>query len=202
MANQSDVPQSQIIEEQMRQTRASLACKLESLEQRVAGTIGEVSDTVENVRGTVQETLQTVRGSITDGVHTVEEFFDLERQTHEHPWLMFGGSVAAGFLSGTLLERLPVRTNGAAREVSSAPIEPRPEPIRTHAEGSRLASASGRFEHELAELKGLAIGMSLGIVRDLLVKNVPDQLRPKLDEIIDNVTVKLGGYPVRDLIHS
>jgi ElaB/YqjD/DUF883 family membrane-anchored ribosome-binding protein len=73
---------------------------------------------------------------------------------------------------------------------------------------SSSASASGpaeswvdqlshTFAPEIQKVKGLAIGALMGVVRDLVAQSVPDQLRPQLNEMMDNVTTKLGGEPVQ-----
>src|SRR5262249_33716854 len=88
---------------------ASLAEKLETLEQQVVGTVqnatSAVSDSVECVKDAVQETVDRAKTSVYDTVEAVKDTFDVTRQVREHPWLMMGGSVALGFASGYLLNR-------------------------------------------------------------------------------------------------
>ncbi len=48
----------------------------------------------------------------------------------------------------------------------------------------------------MQKLKGLAIGAAMSVARDLLSQSLPEQLRPHLDEVVNNVTAKLGGEPV------
>jgi ElaB/YqjD/DUF883 family membrane-anchored ribosome-binding protein len=106
--------------EQMEGTRADLAQKLEALENQVVGTIQDatstvsetvhevkeaVTGTVETVKQTVEGTVDTVKETVQGTVETVKETFDVRRQVENHPWLMFGGSLAAGFVAGRLLQR-------------------------------------------------------------------------------------------------
>jgi ElaB/YqjD/DUF883 family membrane-anchored ribosome-binding protein len=76
-------------------TRAVMTDGLEVLEERVRETVEDmrsaVEDIVENVKDTVDTTVETVR-------HT----FDLSYQVEQHPWLMFGGVTAVGYLLGSL----------------------------------------------------------------------------------------------------
>src|SRR5581483_4976543 len=96
----------EVIKHQMLETLASLAEKLETLEQQVVGTVhnatSAVTDTVETVKDAVQQTVQMAKDSVTNTVEAVKDTFDLSRQVDDHPWLMFGGSVAAGFVTGHL----------------------------------------------------------------------------------------------------
>lgn len=112
--------EAEVIKEQMEGTRASLAQKLETLENQVVGTIQEttstvsetvqqvkeaVTGTVETVKDTVEGTVDSVKGTVQDTVETVKETFDLRRQVQRHPWLMFGGAFATGFVAARLMQR-------------------------------------------------------------------------------------------------
>ena len=76
-----------------------------------------------------------------------------------------------------------------------------PEPRETESAGSMaanwLADLSGSFQEEINQLKELAIGTLFGIVKDVVTKAVPPQLEDQLTQVIDNVTQKLGGQPIR-----
>jgi hypothetical protein len=60
-----------------------------------------------------------------------------------------------------------------------------------------LAKLGESFEGEITQLKGLAVGTLLGIVRDMVTQSVPPTLERQVEEVIDGITVKLGGHPVR-----
>jgi len=100
-------PEREVIRQQMEETRAALTDKLETLEHQVVDTVQgattAVQETVATVKDAVQETVETVKGSVQETVETVKETFDLNRQVDRHPWLMFGGAVAVGYLGGRLL---------------------------------------------------------------------------------------------------
>ncbi len=55
---------------------------------------------------------------------------------------------------------------------------------------------------ELGKLQSLAIGTSLGLVRDVISQSVPPALQPHVAEIINDMNRKLGGEPIHDSILS
>jgi len=218
MANE---PEPEVIRQQMEETRASLTEKLETLEQQVVdtvqGTTTAVQETVASVKDAVQETMQSVKGSVEGTVESVKDAFDLRRQTEQHPWLMVGGAAAAGYVAAHLLNRLslpaaapstqpvlPPTTNGMGMytPTPSAPRETSerkewPEQRQERQEPSFLSEVGQTFDTELTKLKGLAIGTLLGVVRDLLARSVPEKVGPQLGEVVDSITTKLGGQPIR-----
>jgi len=221
-------PEPEVIRQQMLETRTALTEKLEALEQEVVDTVqgakNAVTDTVETVRDVVQDTVETVKDSMQETVHSVKEAFDVPRQVERHPWAMVGGSVVLGYLSGCLLNQVTAagrpRTaprggspawpptasftppssgpalshggNGSATEASSRPAEA----------PAWLTSLADTFHDELTQLKGLAIGAAMGVARDLLAQSVPPHLSGQLTDVINSVTTKLGGEPVRGPVLS
>jgi ElaB/YqjD/DUF883 family membrane-anchored ribosome-binding protein len=98
------------IRRQMEETRASLTEKLETLEHQIVETVqgatSAVAATVENVKEAVHETVSEVKETVHETVDTVKSTFDLRQQVERHPWLLFAGAVAAGFLAERVLQRL------------------------------------------------------------------------------------------------
>jgi len=228
----------------MEETRSALADKLEALENQVVKTVQDatsaVTDTVENVKdavqetvdtvkGTVQDTVDTVKGSVNETVESVKETFDLERQMDRRPWLIVGGSIAAGFVAGRIVHGLearrppvyhppaftpPVTQNGpaftgrsaadpsdryqpaAAAEPARAPEPPRPQ------EPGLLDSLVTSLQPEMNRLKGLALGALGGLIRDLVVQQVPDPLRPRVKDLMNDITRKIGGEPIQQPLMS
>ena len=178
--------ESEVIHHQMEETRASLSEKLETLENKVVGT--------------VKETTQAV----TDTVETVKETFNLRHQFDRHPWVMLGGSAAVGMglgllLSGQRRERRPSLEAGIQHRWEGRPLEPQsfaaapPSP-----NGSWLHRLASSFEPELHKLKGLALGTLFGTLRDLAVEAAPKNLADKVREVANRVTTKMGG----EVIHG
>lgn len=207
----------EVIRQQMEETRSALTEKLETLENQVVETVqgatSAVTETVEKAKEAVQETVDTVKGSVQDTVETVKETFNVRRQTEQHPWLMFGSSVALGYLGGRLLDRSePSRVGfhgsalygngwGGKRHgdemqevVRAAPVPETSRPAEVRE--SWLGAVAQRFEPEIDRLKGLAVGAVLSLVRDMVASSAPSQLRPQLTEVMNNITTKMGGQPL------
>jgi hypothetical protein len=53
-----------------------------------------------------------------------------------------------------------------------------------------------KFEPELQEIKSLAIGAVGALVRDIVKGSVPDPLAPRLEDVINRITTKLGGEAI------
>jgi ElaB/YqjD/DUF883 family membrane-anchored ribosome-binding protein len=215
----------EVIRHQMEETRASLSEKLETLEHEVVETVHQaaatVTDTVASVKEAVHESVATVKDSVSETVETVKETFDLNRQFDHHPWTMFGGSVFLGFLGGCLLPKAgsrmavapayhpgafsdqfaPVHRNGGTE--GSAPGKFRQANGATAdyssqaSQPSWLSELSEKFGPEISKLKGLAIGTMMGVLRDMVAGSISEQLEPKVKELVDSFTKKLGGEPIQ-----
>ena len=57
-------------------------------------------------------------------------------------------------------------------------------------------SLAQQFAPELTHLRGLALGATLGLVRDLATRGLPQQWSQQLGQVFDDVTSKLGGQPM------
>ncbi|MBL8796134.1 MAG: hypothetical protein JNM56_19690 [Planctomycetia bacterium] len=202
----------EVIRQQMEETRTALTQKLESLEEKVVSTVqgatSAVTDTVENVKEAVEETVTTVKDTVQDTVETVRDSLDVEQHVQRRPWLMFGGSVLLGFVAGQLLHsgsRRRYRPRGERPLSGSTPAMSVSTPAAAAAasaatlpeEPGLLSSLAEQFQPEIAKLKGLAIGTALGAVRDIARELAPDQMKAQVADMVNNVTVKLGGEPIQ-----
>jgi hypothetical protein len=191
--------EAEVILQQMGETRTSLTEKLEALEDKVVrtveGTTESVAETVNTVKEAVQGTVEAVSETVDKTVETVKQTFDLRRQMDRHPWLMFGGSVAVGFLGGCLL-----RPSRYHRPVPARPSVPRSWAVQTGQaprEGSSwLGEVGKKLEPALDKLKGLAIGAVAGLVGQSLLSAVPEPLRDQVEEVVESFTTALGGTPI------
>ncbi len=190
----------EVIRQRMEETRESLTDKLETLEDRLIGSVDEA-------RSAVRETVASVKETMHEGVESVKDAVDLAAHVQRHPWLMFGGAILGGYVLGTLLTR-------ASETTPSSVVPPLPEPSsKRHSPGNGHHKQTPRretkpepqgkashlldaIEPELRQLKGLALGVALGTVRELVAKEVPPHLAGELRSIIDGVTRKMGGEPV------
>jgi hypothetical protein len=120
-----------------------------------------VEDIVENVKDTVDTT-----------VATVQRILNLHYQVDQHPWLMFGGSLLAGYLLGSwsgsstsaaVSTHDPQGSAAGTTAASSSESFARPQP--------RQGMGSGvldRFKDEIAILKGAAVGAVISTLRDMV----------------------------------
>jgi ElaB/YqjD/DUF883 family membrane-anchored ribosome-binding protein len=202
------------IRQEMDETRDSLTDKISQLETKVVETVNDatngVKDTVQAVRDAVEDTVQTVRDTVGDTVDSVKDTFNLSNQLEQRPWLVMAGCVGIGFAAGMLVSAPSARPASAAppTPTPAAPPMPRrgngshrpPAPAMSPSEPPKATFAdtlTETFGSEINQLKGLAIGTLAGIVRDLVVRAAPEMVRNSLGDIIDDVTNKLGGQPIK-----
>jgi len=194
----------------------------------VKGATESVEDTISNVKETVQETISSVKETVQETVQTVKRTFDLRYQTEQHPWLMVGGATAAGFVAGLFLggrrSSYAGRPQGYARPgrdytreqsfgtsrygtAAAGPNGGSSAGVASSAASSAPAESSGpglfgrlrhNFEGEIEKVKGMAIGALFGVVRDMAKRALPPSLAPKVDEVMNSFTEKLGGEPIRE----
>jgi len=219
-----------VIRQQMEETRADLAAKLETLEQQVVdtvtGTTAAVTQTVENVKEAVQETVDKVKDTVQGGVESVKNAFDLSAQMDRHPWLLMAGSVAVGYWGGLAMQHhqprhrghRPYGTSGRTagdvystrNAMSSQSAVGMGDSLSGASAGSSYAASSqtethsgllgtlaSEFGQEFNKLKAVAIGTGLGLIRDFVSQSIPESLKPRVTEIVNNVTTKLGGEVVQ-----
>jgi len=215
-----ELPQTEVIRQNIEETRSSLADKLETLEHQVVDTVQEttsaVADTVDSVKEAVQETVETVKGTVEDTVETVKstvqqtvgavkDTFDLRRHVERYPWTMFGGSVGLGYVIGAYLvpssPRRPAPTAHAEADGAHHSVEGQTNGRSNDRHRSRRGSHGKKHESllegPLLALKRIAIGTTIGVVRDLVEKNVSGDLGQKLVHWLDGVNERLGGETIR-----
>jgi ElaB/YqjD/DUF883 family membrane-anchored ribosome-binding protein len=206
--------ETELIRDQMADTRTALTEKLDRLQEQVLGTVEgttrSVTETVEAVQEAVQDTVGTVKESVQETVHTVKSAFDLTEQTEKHPWLMMGGAVLVGFIGGRLLMS-PSRTALPPSSDGSAPRRPpaRTEAVREAASSAAstaasAASATAGWLEELAaplvkQAEGMALGVLAGVAADLIQEKAPEGLRGQLNEMVEKFTSTVGTTPIRGL---
>src|ERR1051325_11639391 len=214
--------ESEVIRQQMDETRAALTDKIETLEHQVVDTVQAastaVSETVGSVKEIVHDSLQTVKDSVHDTVESVKDTFDLPSQVDRRPWTMFAGATALGYLGGYLLSgtkerecresekrdslalaikaRAAMSGNGAAKARDAATSATAHEPAAAPEKPTWLAGVGDTFHDEISQLEKLAVGTLLGLIRDIVTKAVPENMERQVGDIVDGVTIKLGGQPL------
>jgi len=206
----------ELIQQQMAETRASLAEKLETLEQKVVGTVEgattAVNETVDVIKDSVQETVATVNDTVKESVETVKDWFDVEAHVRERPWLMMGGSVAVGYCLGAMLGSAQQAAPYAASPTYPWMNQPSSGGTHAHNGGSREArpatesqtstaqsvvqSAFSNWAPEIAKLKALALGVVLGTAREMITSSLSGHVADQLKDVFDSVTKKVGGEPI------
>lgn len=190
----------EVIHQQMEETRAALADKLETLEHQVTDTVSAatnaVTETVETVKDAVGETVETVKES-------VKTTFDFAGHMDRHPWWFMGGAVAVGYIGGRLLNEAaaapPARVSRPSYEPLAQGVTPERVGERFRSEMAQpeqpswLSILTSRFGREIDQVKSLAIGAAIGMARDALVQAAPETLQPQLKDVINDITEKLGG---------
>lgn len=196
MADQSQVTvkEPDTIRKEMEETRASLDEKLEALEQKVTSTVDET-------RAAVTDTVATVRESVQSSMEAIQEALNLRQHVQDHPWAMVGGSVALGALMGWFSPsssdssgRWPARSATSSNGVTPGLQPPPPQ------KPALLGQVANALAPEMDQVKRLAIGTLGGVLRDLIVDHVSENLRPQLTDLANNWTEKLGGEPFRGRI--
>ena len=189
---ESPMENEELIRQRMEKTRESLTEKLETLEDKLVGSVQEVTSAV-------RETVVGVKETMHESVESVKDAVDIPAHVQHRPWLMFGGAILGGYVLGSLLTR---ETQANARRLSATQTK-RPSTGNGHHKPApppeQPAKPEGGFhaiEPELQHLKGLALGVTLGTIREMVVSEVPSHLGDELRSIIDSVTRKLGGEPI------
>ena len=115
---------TEVIRQQMNETRQALSEKVEAVESLVASAVKEtteaVTQTVENVTQTVEnvthavedtvsntaavlsDTVESTVNTVSDSVQSVKQALDVTACVDKYPWLAMGGSVALGYALGSL----------------------------------------------------------------------------------------------------
>jgi ElaB/YqjD/DUF883 family membrane-anchored ribosome-binding protein len=231
------------IRQQMEQTRHDLQEKLQTLEHQVKETVVEATETVSTVKETVEavkdtmqetasavqetvhDTVDAVKETVEETVESVRETMDLRRQAEEHPWAVFAGAVAVGFVGGKLLlhfmpDVFSVPSFGHGARPQSAEHDHGPRKAHHHrgnGHGDRKAAKSSRessqgggllglvtqhFGKELSTLQSMAVGAAGNVLREALASSAPESLVNPLREVVDGITQKLGGKPLEGSILS
>jgi len=194
--------------------KGNVETALHTATDTVENVTEKVEETVETVKEAVEGSVEAVKETVQETVTSFKEAFNLRRHVQRHPWAMLGGAVVLGFFGGRLLggaqrwrerrqprrdEQLFPRRGTAAAQApmpTSAPArtqEPEQERQPEEQKSSWLGGLGETFGDELSKLKGLALGATLGTLRDMLTTSVPDQLKPQLTDVMNSFTSKLGG---------
>lgn len=193
----------EVIRDEMEETRASLASKLEALETQVRETVSGASETVTSTVEGVKDVVDTV----SETVASVTETFNLAKQIEDHPWAALGIALAAGFAAGQLL-------GGSAPAATPAPApQPPPQPQAPPAAASPsepaerngflpsldslMPNLGGAMQTAISGVGALSVGTLMGVVREVAVNGLPQEWKQELSRVVDQMTTQLGGKPIQ-----
>jgi ElaB/YqjD/DUF883 family membrane-anchored ribosome-binding protein len=215
----------EVIRHQMEQKRASLADKIDLLQDEALKIVHETTDQVANIVDEVKTTVETVvddvkstATSVTEGVEktveTVKETLNVSDHIRRRPWLALGGAfavgVVGGYLTGTPSRRWsdwsagqgwtePSVSTAAPPEAPPSRFEAPPEPARYREPESSESTWSVLGEagkEAVGKLKEVAIGTLMGVLGQVVLNALPDALRSDASNIMRDLTTKLGGRTV------
>jgi len=185
----------EVIQDEMRQTRSSLAEKLDALE-------GTVQDTVEDAKSAVSDTVEGVK----ETVENVKESLDVRRHVERRPWLMVGGAFALGYVGGCLMgpshdQPSEEFNEDSAGMASTGAVEDLPQSEYAYTPPDRheeeREEEGGVLHDGLQMIKGLAVGTVMGLLRQMAVQSLPTNLVSEVVNVVDDLTTRLGGKPIR-----
>lgn len=182
MANEPE-----LIRRQMQETRSCLAAKLETLEVRVA-------DAVDGVAETVTHTADAVKSTVRESVHSVQDALDLKQQLEHRPWTAFVASTCVGYVCGRMLAG---HESASSNLVNHSGDNGSGNRIAASRVSAPLSSMFASLEPEVRKLKELGIGLLFGLARDFVKDIAAPSVKAQLSEVIDDVTVRLGGRPLQ-----
>jgi len=188
----------EVIHHEMEEKRASLAEKLDTLENQVLGTVHEataaVSHTVEDVKSVVDTVTGSVKDTVESVADTVKHAFDMRDHVRRHPWGMFCGAVAVGFVGGRMLA--PAHSGPAQPTPAAPPPAPPLAPAPRPGARQREEEPQSGMNELLQRVKGMALGALMKVVRDMLSESLPETMKADVMNVVDDFTAKLGGKPV------
>lgn len=178
---------TEVIRQQMEETRAAMSEKVEALEKQVGETVKDTAQTVAETVHAASETIDKTVSTVSETVQAVTETFNISGHVEKHPWAAFGTAVALGYLVGSLIP---------SGRSSSQPVQPAapPQPAAPEARDEAAPQGPGLFDL-FGQLKGLAIGTAVGVFGEVLLNAVPQGMRAGLSDLVKDVTRFLGGDP-------
>jgi ElaB/YqjD/DUF883 family membrane-anchored ribosome-binding protein len=211
----------EVIRDQMEETRASLADKIEALETQARETVQSVSETVTSavdgakevvtsVTEGAQEVVKKVSETVAETVDTVKEKLSVSRYVERYPWSSMGVAVATGFVAAQLVPSFGTISrgvSGGAYYPTSRVADPMTgqagQPQRRQEGPGWTSTLMGMLSPAFGTLEGLAVGTLMNAVKHFVSRNVPQQWQGDLTRLIDDFTTRMGGKVMQgDPLHE
>ena len=172
---------SEVIRQQMEETKMQLSEKLLALESQVSETVDSTVTAVNATVTAVQETVETVTGAVQDAVQSVNNAFDFQREINRHPFLVVGGAVALGYLAVEFMaesEKKSDQTPEAAHTPSLLADNMADRIGKSAVESAAIAAAyeAGRKSSSWHQLQDLAARSLTGVAQDMASRALPQLL--------------------------
>jgi len=206
------------LEAQVNTTVQATTDAVQSTTDAVTGTVESVKETVENVSDklhetvagvteSVQQAVEDVKESVGETVKSVAETFNLKLQAERHPWVVFGGAVTVGCVGALLLggsrQRSAPASSSWRRSSQGQETGGKTKTPNGQAQSQQSSDAGqGWLWDKLGSFKGLAVGAMMGVVRDLVARAVPENLKERVSEEMDKLTKSVGGEPIQGALLS
>lgn len=185
------VDTSEIIRQEMDETKSQLSEKLESLELQVSETVQSTGTAVNATVEAVQVTVETITDAVHDAARFASNACDIRRHVERHPLLMIGSSLVLGYLASELLMGPP--------RLAQPTVETKPFPgpsANGTAPSSSTAAVAAAYEMGCSEssrflLKGAAINALVAVMQTVASHAVPrmlDYLLSKPPSVATNAT--------------
>ncbi len=149
----------------------------------------------------IRQDIKSTRASLDEKLDTLEtkarQTFDLNHQVSEHPWLMVGAAVAAGYVLGSMGGNdewydQPMSTDynqfsGTPRPVEHPAMNHSSSPGRSRGSQPQGESLLSQFDDEINMLKSAAVATLTNLLRDSIREYVP-----ALSQQLDRETKQRG----------
>lgn len=176
---------SDLIKEDIEETRAALTEKLETLED-------QLMDKVETAKESVEDTIENVRATLRKVSPT--------HQVQQHPFVMIGGSLAAGMLVGKAIQSRSARAKSWERDQDvgfgeqGIPRRRIERPYSRPRGPSLLSKLAGAFPDEIDVVKGMALSLALEGLREIAKEALP-RFEAQINKVVDSAAQKAARAP-------
>lgn len=198
--------ESEVIQQRIHVTRAALAEKFERLDA-LGATVGDRIETAADAAGQTIQVVNDAVQAVRTGTVYMWESGNIIKQVEKRPWTMLAGATAVAFVGSSMYHRRSVNRSASPQPQPQPPPdavgqarpgvsqEPRPMSQSGTADPKR-GTLGVKFQGEIAQLRGLALGMLFGVLRDVVKDSVSKPVAQHIDGVFDSITNRMGGRPV------
>jgi len=156
---------------------------------------------MEETRSALQDKVERLERQLEEKIDTVRDTFDVRRQVERHPWTMFCGAAAVGFLGARLVEGIRVVPPSIPANAAPLPASAIPWTRPARPPGW-LDALADKYHDEWSKVKDVALSTLGGLIGEAITEAAPPALKKRIKEVVDDMTVKLGGHPLNEPLFS